>query len=76
MERRIRHAGGVLSVCGDEWLLAEWWISTEEIEAIRDSEGVSFVGAVELLQASGCPICSDEMSSIRNAAESRKEAVN
>jgi hypothetical protein len=57
-ERRIRHDGGVLTVCGGGWQYAEWWISTEEIDAIRRSEGVSFVGAVELLQASGCPVCS------------------
>jgi len=58
MQRRVRHDGGFLSVCGDEWPSARmWWISTAEIDAIRDSEGVSFVGAVELLQASGCPVC-------------------
>jgi hypothetical protein len=48
----------VLSVCGDDWQRAEWWISTDEIDAIRRSEGVSFVDAVELLQVSGCPVCS------------------
>jgi hypothetical protein len=57
MERRIRHDGGVLSVCGDVWLPAEWWISTGEIDAVRRSEGVSFAEAVELLQAMGCPVC-------------------
>jgi hypothetical protein len=58
MERRIRHAGGALLVCGDEWRLAEWWISTGEIDAVRRRVGVSFTAAVELLQESGCPVCS------------------
>jgi hypothetical protein len=57
-QRRIRHEGGALLVCGDDRQLAEWWISTAEIDAVRRSEGVSFMEAVELLQASGCPVCS------------------
>jgi hypothetical protein len=57
LERRTRRGGGLLSVCGDELRGAEWWISTAEIDAVRRSEGVSFVAAVELLQAEGCPVC-------------------
>lgn len=57
LERRTRRAGGVLSVCGYGWLSAEWWISTEEIDAVRRSEGVTFGAAVELLQTEGCPVC-------------------
>jgi len=58
MQRRIRHEGGFLSVCGDEWPSARmWWISTGEIDATMSSEGVSFADAVELLQAAGCPVC-------------------